>query len=97
MPGPVPGPRRTAPDPSGSGSPRAGDCRCECGSLLARVVPDGIELKCRRCKRVMLVPVALARGTVPGAALRVVAPEPRARVAHASSLPKSPPFRDQRP
>jgi len=25
--------------------------RCACGSLLARHVPGGVELKCRRCKR----------------------------------------------
>lgn len=33
------------------------DCRCLCGSLLARVTPAGIELKCRRCKRVLVIPV----------------------------------------
>ena len=33
-----------------------GDCRCLCGSLLARVVEGGVELKCRRCKRTLLVP-----------------------------------------
>jgi len=28
------------------------DCavRCGCGCLLARLVPGGVELKCRRCK-----------------------------------------------
>ena len=31
------------------------DCRCVCGRLAARVVPEGIELKCRRCKRTLLV------------------------------------------
>jgi len=36
----------------------AGDCRCLCGSLLARVVEGGVELKCRRCKRTLLVPLA---------------------------------------
>jgi hypothetical protein len=30
--------------------------RCCCGSLLARLVSDGIELKCRRCKRQVIVP-----------------------------------------
>ena len=35
-----------------------GDCRCLCGSLLARVLADGVELKCRRCKRTLLVPLA---------------------------------------
>lgn len=33
------------------------DCRCLCGSLLARVVEGGVELKCRRCKRTVFVPV----------------------------------------
>ena len=40
-----------------------GDCRCLCGSLLARVCRDGVELKCRRCKRTLLVPLA---GTASG-------------------------------
>ena len=29
--------------------------RCACGSLLAKHVLNGIELKCRRCKRTVLV------------------------------------------
>ncbi|NNL65980.1 MAG: hypothetical protein HKP30_07055 [Myxococcales bacterium] len=33
-----------------------GDCRCRCGSLVARVVAGGVEIKCRRCKRNLLVP-----------------------------------------
>ena len=37
------GPRRTARE----------DCRCRCGSLLARVVDGSLELKCRRCKRLV--------------------------------------------
>lgn len=41
------------------------DCRCGCGSLLARLRPDGLELKCRRCKRVvMLTFTALSAGEV---------------------------------
>lgn len=31
------------------------DLRCHCGALMARVTPRGIELKCRRCKRVVVV------------------------------------------
>jgi phage FluMu protein Com len=31
------------------------ELRCHCGSLMARVTPRGIELKCRRCKRVVIV------------------------------------------
>ena len=29
--------------------------RCTCGSLLARLVPGGVELKCRRCKRIAVL------------------------------------------
>lgn len=31
--------------------------RCPCGSLLARLVEGGVELKCRRCKRLVVVPL----------------------------------------
>lgn len=34
--------------------------RCDCGSMLARHVAGGIELKCRRCKRVVVIPIAQA-------------------------------------
>jgi phage FluMu protein Com len=34
-----------------------GDLRCLCGSLVAKVTKTGIELKCRRCKRVALIPL----------------------------------------
>ncbi|HJO25101.1 MAG TPA: hypothetical protein QF557_16205 [Myxococcota bacterium] len=40
-----------APDPGFE------DCRCLCGSLLARVVPGGVEVKCRRCKRTVVLPL----------------------------------------
>jgi hypothetical protein len=33
------------------------DLRCGCGSLLARLVPGAVELKCRRCKRLWRVPL----------------------------------------
>ncbi len=32
-----------------------GDVRCDCGKLLARVLHGVLELKCSRCKRVVLV------------------------------------------
>ncbi len=32
--------------------------RCTCGSLLARLVPGGVELKCRRCKRIAVLAFA---------------------------------------
>jgi phage FluMu protein Com len=31
--------------------------RCLCGSLLARLVCNGVELKCRKCKRHIIVPL----------------------------------------
>jgi phage FluMu protein Com len=31
--------------------------RCLCGSMLARLVPGGVELKCRRCKRQVIIPL----------------------------------------
>ena len=43
----------------------ADDCRCLCGSLLARVVGDRVELKCRRCKRTLLIPLAGGRANAP--------------------------------
>jgi phage FluMu protein Com len=33
------------------------DLRCACGSLLARRVREGVELKCRRCKRTVVIPL----------------------------------------
>jgi len=30
--------------------------RCLCGSLMARISEEGIELKCKRCKRVHIIP-----------------------------------------
>ncbi len=33
------------------------ECRCHCGNLLARLSVQGIELKCRRCKRVVILPL----------------------------------------
>ncbi len=32
--------------------------RCCCGSLLARVISGGVEVKCRRCKRRVLIPLS---------------------------------------
>ncbi len=37
------------------------ELRCECGSLVAKVVCDGLELKCRRCKRFALIRWAALR------------------------------------
>ena len=42
---------------NGAAAKRATPLRCCCGSLLARVVENGVELKCRRCKRHVIVPL----------------------------------------
>jgi hypothetical protein len=34
-----------------------GALRCDCGSLLARYVDGQVELKCRRCKRTVFLPI----------------------------------------
>jgi len=41
-----------------AGPARAEDRRCLCGSLLARLVAGGVELRCRRCKRTVVVPLS---------------------------------------
>lgn len=35
--------------------PTGDRCRCHCGSMLARVVAQGLELKCRKCKSLVLI------------------------------------------
>ncbi len=42
------------------------ELRCDCGSLLARLISGEIELKCRRCKRVLTLRVP-ASGELEGA------------------------------
>lgn len=32
------------------------ETRCECGQLVAKLLPQGVELKCKRCKRLVLIP-----------------------------------------
>ncbi len=32
------------------------DERCVCGKLVARIVPEGVEIRCRGCKRTHLIP-----------------------------------------
>lgn len=53
------------------------ECRCLCGSLVARLVSGGVELKCRRCKRTVLVPlIDLARSPAPRTGSRAVNLQP---------------------
>ncbi len=35
---------------------RRRDERCACGNLVAKVTSDGVEILCRRCKRVHRIP-----------------------------------------
>ncbi len=44
-------------DKPGHDHPGIKPFRCLCGSMLARLVPEGVELKCRRCKRQIIVPL----------------------------------------
>lgn len=32
------------------------ETRCECGQLIAKAQMDGIQLKCKRCKRIVMIP-----------------------------------------
>ena len=38
------------------------ETRCECGQLIAKVQTDGIQLKCKRCKRIVMIPFASIEG-----------------------------------
>ena len=38
------------------------EARCECGQLIAKVQDNGIELKCKRCKRIVLIPYTRIEG-----------------------------------
>lgn len=40
----------------------SGEARCECGQLIAKLRGNGIELKCKRCKRIVLIPFASVEG-----------------------------------
>lgn len=52
-------PRQPNHDGDDCGCVASGDSlRCGCGCLLARFLPSGeLELKCRRCKRTVAVPI----------------------------------------
>ena len=38
------------------------ETRCECGQLIAKVRGQGLELKCKRCKRIVVIPFASIKG-----------------------------------
>lgn len=33
------------------------DHRCDCGAVVCRLTERGVEIKCRRCKRVVVIPL----------------------------------------
>jgi phage FluMu protein Com len=38
------------------------ETRCECGQLIAKVRGQGLELKCKRCKRIVVIPFTSIEG-----------------------------------
>jgi phage FluMu protein Com len=40
------------------------ETRCECGQLIAKVRGQGLELKCKRCKRIIVIPFAAIEGWI---------------------------------
>ncbi len=41
---------------AGAAAPPSGERRCLCGQLLARLSKAGVEIKCKRCRRVVVIP-----------------------------------------
>ena len=33
------------------------EVRCDCGRLVAMLTPIGVEIKCKRCKKVSIIPL----------------------------------------
>ncbi len=36
--------------------PQYNEARCHCGQLVAKLHREGVELKCKRCKRIISIP-----------------------------------------
>ncbi|RMH09124.1 MAG: hypothetical protein D6704_01870 [Nitrospirae bacterium] len=55
-----------------SSSAQLAEIRCHCGQLVARLTPSGVELKCKRCKRLVLIPYdeSLANSSLSGSSGR---------------------------
>jgi len=47
---------------SRSHSDDCSETRCECGQLIAKVRGQGLELKCKRCKRIVVIPFSSIEG-----------------------------------
>ncbi|MCS6294154.1 MAG: hypothetical protein H8J66_13875 [Nitrospira sp.] len=48
--------------PPASHTTQGQETRCECGQLIAKVCGQGIELKCKRCKRIVIIPFSSIEG-----------------------------------
>jgi phage FluMu protein Com len=48
---------RRRPPKAEAVAPATADLRCDCGKLVARLTPYGVEVRCTRCKRLLLIPV----------------------------------------
>jgi prolyl-tRNA synthetase len=49
--------RRQPEQPKTGAKTTDASLRCCCGNLLARLVAEGVEIKCRRCKRQVILPI----------------------------------------
>lgn len=38
------------------------ETRCQCGQLIAKVKGRTLELKCKRCKRIVIIPFSAIEG-----------------------------------
>jgi hypothetical protein len=55
--------------PTRQATAEASETRCECGQLIAKVKGESLELKCKRCKRIVVIPFSSIQGwrTAPSA------------------------------
>ena len=44
--------------------PPGKELRCFCGQLLARILSVGVELKCKRCKRIQIIPWTISKDKI---------------------------------
>lgn len=49
-------------DPTLKDACQMSEVRCHCGQLIARLVDAGLELKCKRCRRLLVIPFSSITG-----------------------------------
>jgi phage FluMu protein Com len=47
----------------GRSDEQSDEIRCDCGQLVARWYEAGIQIKCKRCRRLVSIPFAEIRGS----------------------------------